>query len=170
MATTYDYVGSTTTTQYFGTGAIANGKDRDYVMSRRVNLADAVTDFLTPAGGTAFGANDVLKVMNVPAKTWVKAVMVTVVTADTTVTDTDVGDGDNVDGYVDGLSLATAGVVAGSILQTDTTVTTAYSVPVGGGKYYLAADTIDVKLITAGGVDGVIDIVAVCTDMSNVNV
>ena len=85
MATTYDY----STNTYFGIGANANGLNKQYVVSRKVDLADAASAF----GLSAFGANDVLKIFRVPANTLVLGVMAVVNTADSTVTDCDLGDG-----------------------------------------------------------------------------
>jgi len=84
-------------------------------------------------------ASDVLQLIDVPADTLVLAVQWKVTTAEGGTFTFDLGDGVDPNGYVDnanGNALA-----AGASLAT-----TAFSVAVGGGKYYSAADTIDMVL------------------------
>lgn len=166
MATTYDYV-QNTTDKVYGVGFPALSQGRIFQIERSVNIADACTEF----GLTAFGAADVLKIVNVAADTLVLAAYAKVTTVSTVLADFDLGDGDNTDGYIDGATAASLGwnagaATQGSSLLVDTAPTTAFSLPVGGGKLYTAADTVDLKLNTASAADGVIRIVLICMDLS----
>jgi len=166
MATTYDYV-QTTTDKVYGVGFPALSQGRIYQMERSVNIADACTEF----GVTAFAANDVLKCFNIAADTLVLGVYMKVTTVSAVLADIEVGDGDNPDGYIDGATGASLGwnagaATQGSSLQVDTAPNAAFSLPVGGGKLYTTADTIDFKMVTASAADGVFRIIVICMDLS----
>lgn len=87
--------------------------------------------------------NDVVRLIDVPAGFYCVGVGVNVITLCATLDDVDFGDGDTVDGFQDGLTFATAGLkVSGNGLGAGAYVE-------GGGKMYIAADTIDMKINTA---------------------
>lgn len=85
------------------------------------------------AAKRALAAADVAEVLNIPANTFVHKVFYEVLTGDATQT-LNVGDGVDPDGYVAAADVATAGNsgVGGGALA--------------GGKFYAAADTIDVEV------------------------
>lgn len=96
------------------------------------------------AGATALAAADVLEALLLPAKTLVLSVGVDVLTAGTIGLTLDVGDGTDADGYHDGISGAAQGSFASvASVAGDPGVLVGLS----AGKYYSAADTIDVKLV-----------------------
>jgi hypothetical protein len=99
----------------------------------------AITAARVAAGATALADNDILEVIRVPAKTLVLAVGLDVTTVEGGTCTIDVGDGATVDGFLDGVDANTVASYC-STLSTE-----AYD----GGKYYAAADTIDVKFINA---------------------
>ena len=109
----------------------------------------AITAARAAAGATALGAGDVLEVLRIPAKTQVLAVGLDVTTVEGGTLTIDVGDGADPDGYLDGVN---ANTVAG---YSSTQVTLVEGAPntlspaLGFGKYYAAADTIDVKTVNA---------------------
>jgi hypothetical protein len=99
----------------------------------------AITAARLAAGATALADNDILEVIRIPAKTLVLAAGLDVTTAEGGTCTIDVGDGATVDGFLDGVNANTVASYC-STLSTE-----AYD----GGKYYAAADTIDVKFINA---------------------
>lgn len=94
------------------------------------------------AGATALASGDVLEVLPIPAKALVMHVGVDVVTAGTTGLTLDVGDGTDADGYIDGFSGAAVGSTASVTTEASDAI-----VGLTAGKYYAAADTIDVVLV-----------------------
>ena len=123
-----------------GTGAahVAKGINKVSTISVKLDFA-AITTARAAAGLTALAATDVLEVIRVPANTLVTNVALNVTTAEGGTLTVDVGDGDDPDGYIDGVNA---------------NATAAY-IPVAGtaayeqGKYYTAADTIDVVTVNA---------------------
>jgi len=109
----------------------------------------AITAARAAAGATALTGGDVLEVIQIPAKTQVLAVGLDVTTAEGGTLTIDVGDGVDPDGFLDGVNANTA---AG---YSSTTVTLVEGAPntlspaFGFGKYYGAADTIDVTTVNA---------------------
>lgn len=89
-------------------------------------------------------ANAVVPMITIPADSFVERVLVDVETADTGGT-FDIGDGSDVDGYHDGID-ATA---TGSTMSMLTLVEAAPNTVLGytSGKYYSAADAIDLKVL-----------------------
>ena len=85
---------------------------------------------------TGYTAADVLQLFDVPARSLVQMVAWEVVTAEGGTFTFDLGDTADPNGFVDN---ADGNVVA----KGASLVTTAYSVAVGGGRFYSAADTID---------------------------
>lgn len=100
-------------------------------------------------GANIVGGTDDVEVLKIPANTRVDEVWVYVDVADADVTDVDVGDGSNKDGWLDGISFATTGLkptppgIYNRILGGNTG-TTGYA-----GKFYLATDTIDIDVNTS---------------------
>jgi hypothetical protein len=99
----------------------------------------AITAARSAAGATALADGDILEVIRVPAKTLVLAVGLDVTTAEGGTCTIDVGDGATVDGYLDGVNANTVASYCSTLAAE----------AFDGGKYYAAADTIDVKFINA---------------------
>jgi len=124
-----------------GTGAAHSAKGINKVSTISVDLNFAtITTERAAAGLTALTAGDVLEVIRVPANTLVTHVALNVTTAEGGTLTIDVGDGTDPDGYIDGV---------------DANATAAYINDAGGaaalahGKFYTAADTIDVTTVNA---------------------
>lgn len=124
-----------------GTGAAHSAKGINKVSTISVDLNFAtITTERAAAGLTALTAGDVLEVIRVPANTLVTHVALNVTTAEGGTLTIDVGDGSDPDGYIDGV---------------DANATAAYINDAGGaaalahGKFYTAADTIDVTTVNA---------------------
>lgn len=136
----------------------------------KVSVLEVDLDFVqitadrAAAGLTAFAANDVLEVLPIPAKTLVLNVGVDVTTADGTASTIDIGDGDDVDGYIDGHDANAVGSAATVLALTEAApnTVTGYS----NGKYYAAADTIDITMLTAPQDASVMRVWAVVVDCS----
>ncbi len=156
MASTYDYI-SETASKYFGTDFPENALDKAYVVQREINLATAMTDLSVT---TAFASGDSLLCIDVPANTWVPAVFLENRTVTVSVGMTyDVGDGDDPNGFIDGITSTTAG-------WSTNFLTTEYSLAASGGKVYTTADTIDVYMQDATSSNGVFVLTAVMVDVS----
>jgi len=109
----------------------------------------AITAARSAAGATALTAGDVLEVLQVPAGTQVLAVGLNVTTAEGGTLTVDVGDGDDPDGYLDGVDgNAVAGYSSSQVTISEGTPNT-ISPALAFGKYYTDADTIDVKIVNA---------------------
>tara|TARA_R110000868_G_scaffold334406_2_gene595132 strand:- start:3181 stop:3660 length:480 start_codon:yes stop_codon:yes gene_type:complete len=130
--------------------------DRSMALGGKLILLERTMDFAeiaayrAGAGLTALAAGDVYESISFNAKTFVLAVGVDVTRAGTTGLTLDVGDGTDPDGYLDGVSGAAVGSFqSGSNLtlntSTNVVVGTAYAYSLG--KYYTAADTIDLTLV-----------------------
>lgn len=98
-------------------------------------------------GKTPRAQNDVLECFKVSKGTEVIAVHTEVVTAEGGTLTYDVGDGDDVDGYLDGVDGNVVGVsrMALALVEAGPNTVLGYS----GGKLYTADDTIDLKLLNA---------------------
>lgn len=101
------------------------------------------------AGATALGAGDVLEVLRIPAKTQVLAVGLDVTTAEGGTLTIDVGDGDDPDGYLDGVNANTTAGYSSSQVTISEGAPNTLSPALPWGKYYASADTIDVKTVNA---------------------
>jgi len=99
----------------------------------------AITAARAAAGATALVNGDVLETIRIPAKSLVLGVGLDVTTAAGATCTIDVGDGDDADGYLDGVN---ANTVASYSSPAD-------SEDYAGRKYYAAADTIDVVFVNA---------------------
>jgi len=140
----------------FGTGTahVAAGINKVSSISVELNFATITTE-RAAAGLTALTSADVLEVIRVPANTLVTNVALNVTTAEGGTLTVDVGDGDNPDGYLDGVNgNATAAYL--TVAGTD-----AFE----AGKYYTAADTIDIVLNNAADA-AVMTLTAVMVDCS----
>ena len=140
----------------FGTGTahVAAGINKVSSISVELNFATITTE-RAAAGLTALTSADILEVIKVPAQTLVTHVALEVTTAEGGTLTVDVGDGDNPDGYLDGVNAnATAAYL--TVAGTD-----AFE----AGKYYTAADTIDVTTVNAADT-AVMKLTAVMVDCS----
>lgn len=101
------------------------------------------------AGATALTTADVLEVMPIPAKTMVLKVGLDVTTAAGAALTVDVGDGTDPDGFLDGVDANAVASYVNALALTEgvPNTVTGYS----NGKYYSAADTIDVVFNNAPG-------------------
>ena len=137
-----------------GTAHVAAGINKVSSVTVDLNFATITTE-RAAAGLTALTSADVLEVIKVPAQTLVTHVALEVTTAEGGTLTVDVGDGDNTDGYLDGVNAnATAAYL--TVAGTD-----AYE----AGKYYTAADTIDIVLNNAADA-AVMKLTAVMVDCS----
>ena len=132
-----------------------------------IHSVTATVDFTAINSGAGTVQNDIIQLIQVPANTRVLDVFFSVTTASANMADFDLGDGDDVDGYVDGASMAT--VNDGASFVGATTVGTPNALPVAAafclGKFYTAADTIDLKQNTnATVVTGVLKVKALMID------
>lgn len=92
------------------------------------------------ASGNVFTAADVIKALNVPANTLVMRAGIVCHTAEGDTMTLDLGDGDDVDGYVDGYDAeSTGGSASASALGYGP-----------DGIFYTSADTIDLVIATVG--------------------
>jgi hypothetical protein len=136
-----------------GTAAayVDNGLHKVTVLEVTLDFA-AITAARLAAGATALTSGDVLEVLRIPAKSQVLNVGVDVTKAEGGTLTIDVGDGADPDGFLDGVN---ANTVAGYSSSTVTLVEGApntLSPAFGFGKYYGAADTIDVTTVNAADV------------------
>jgi len=137
-----------------GTAHVAAGINKVSSVTVDLNFATITTE-RAAAGLTALTSADILEVIKVPAQTLVTHVALEVTTAEGGTLTVDVGDGDNPDGYIDGVNAnATAAYL--TVAGTD-----AYE----AGKFYTAADTIDIVLNNAADA-AVMKLTAVMVDCS----
>lgn len=111
----------------------------------RVHLIEVELDFAaitaarSAAGATALTDGDILEVISLPAKSMVLACGLDVTTTEGGTCTVDIGDGDDGDGYLDGVN---ANTIA-SYGPASATIGT------GLQRYYAAADTIDLTMVNA---------------------
>ena len=137
-----------------------------YLMEVELDFA-AITTARAAASLTAFATGDSLQVLSVPAKTFVLTVGIDVTTANGTASTVDIGEtGGDVDGWIDGHDAN----AIGSACSTNNTLVdgtpNTFNPALGNGKYYAAADTIDMLMLTAPQDASVIRLWAVCIDCS----
>jgi hypothetical protein len=116
----------------------------------KVTRMEVVLDFAkiaaarSAAGAAALASGDVLEVIPVPAKSLVMRVGYDVTTAEGATATFDLGDGSDADGYLNDVDLnsVASGVMALALTEGTPNTIAGYS----NGKYYSAADTIDVTL------------------------
>ena len=130
----------------------AKGINKVSTVSVELNFATITTE-RAAAQLTALTSADVLEVIRVPANTLVTHVALNVTTAEGGTLTVDVGDGADPDGYLDGVNANT----------TAAYLTVAGTDAFEAGKYYTAADTIDVKINNAADV-AVMTLTAVMVD------
>lgn len=116
------------------------------VISVDLDFAD-ITAARLAAGATALGAGDVLAVISLPAKTYVLRAGIDVTTAEGGTLTLDLGDGTDPDGFLDGVDGNAVASYASTLALTEAApnTVTGYS----NGKYYSAADTIDLVMVNA---------------------
>jgi hypothetical protein len=140
MATYTDSIGFNKGTAAFR----ADGLTKVTRMEVELNFT-AITAARSAAGATALASGDVIETILLPAKALVMAVGVDVVTAGTGSLTLDVGDGSDADGFLDGIAADAVGSFCTALALAEGTPNTI--VGYSNGKYYSAADTIDVKLV-----------------------
>lgn len=157
MATTYDYV-ALTTSKFFGSGIPAH-RDPFYTIKRRLNVADMCTSF----GITAFGAADVVKVIDIPDNTLVIGVECKIIVAGTPATSTmQIGDITGITSTAGWQNATDLVATAGTIVFSET-----YNSNVYPKRYIHATDpTINIKFNHAAAT-GTFDITVLCVDLNN---
>lgn len=105
----------------------------------------AITAARSAASATALASGDVLEILPLPAKTVVLRVGVDVTTAGTGSLTLDIGDGSDPDGYLDGVAADAVGSFCSALALAEGAPNTI--VGYSNGKYYSAADTLDIKLV-----------------------
>lgn len=146
MASTYDLtVGGNTGVSAANSGQVLRvEKIIDFSLSSGPNSVNS---------GSGTIVNDVIQVIDVPAYSMVLSVGIEVMVASANLDDLDVGDGDQVDDYIDGHDCTSVGKAMGVYDAADP-------------RQYTSADTIDIKQIFNGTVvTGKIKIVAMIIDM-----
>lgn len=123
-----------------GNGLAAYRGPGCYAPQRRIKFADIAAQ-RTALGLTALAQNDVLKIIHIPAFVFVHLVTVQVITAEGEAVTVGVGDSAAAAGFMATFDLNTVGVGSSA-------ATAANSVAVGGGKFYAAADAIQLTLNT----------------------
>ena len=125
---------------------VASGVSKVGVLEVTLNFATITTD-RAAASLTALAGGDVLTALHIPAKTMVLAVGLDVTTAEGGTLTIDVGDGSDPDGFLDGVAGNAVGSFSTSLVLAEAApnTVTGYS----NGKYYAAADTIDVVTVNA---------------------
>lgn len=116
------------------------------VISVDMDFAD-ITAARLAAGATALGAADILNVISIPAKTYVLRAGIDVTTPEGGTLTLDLGDGDDADGYLDGVNGNTTASYASSLVLVEAAPNTVLGY--SNGKYYSAADTIDLVMVNA---------------------
>lgn len=125
----------------------------------KVHRVEVVLDFAKiaaarlAASATALTSADVIEAIPLPAKSLVLSVGLDVTTAEGGTLTVDVGDGSDIDGYLDGVNANTAASYwsGNNLTVTPGTPNVVAGTPYayGMGKYYSAADTIDVVVNNA---------------------
>jgi uncharacterized Zn-binding protein involved in type VI secretion len=158
---------------YTDTTGFNKGSAQHRDNSSKMYLSEVTLNFVTitadrsTASLTALATGDSLQVLHVPAKTFVVAVGVDVTTADGTASTVDIGEtGGDVDGWINGHNANTAG----SACSTNNTLVegtpNVFEPALGNGKYYSAADTIDLLMLTAPQDASVMRVWAIMIDCS----
>lgn len=134
--------------------------ERSLALGAKTTLLERTLDFAqiaayrASAGLTALAQNDIYELFNVPAKTLVLRVGYDVTTVEGATATFSLGDGSDDNGYLDAISLnsVASGVMTLTLAEAAPNTVAAYS----GGKYYSAADTIDMKLNTSTTYDAAV--------------
>ena len=102
----------------------------------------------------------VYPVIHIPAGTYVLGVQILVTSAITAGSmDIDIGDGDDPDRFIDGWAAATGALALGSVINCP-----GAAAGVTSGRYYAAADTIDIDINTVAGA-GKVKLLVHCTTL-----
>ena len=147
-----------------GTSGHTENSTKAYKLVVDLNFADIITARAV-AGDAVIATNDSLAILQIPAKTLVLAVGIDVTTADGTASTVDLGEtGGDVDGWINGHNCNTVG----SACSTNNTLVegtpNVFEPAFGNGRYYSAADTIDMLFLTAIQDNSVMRVWAVCVD------
>lgn len=130
------------------TFTLTNGSSA--VSSRESTYKTVVASALVDFSKRTLAQNDIAEVISVPADTFVRLVRWEVTKVEGAARNFSVGDGASATGYVASTSGNTlAEGVSGPVALTEGAPNTVTGF--SGGKYYSAADTIDVTAVTAGG-------------------
>lgn len=124
---------------------------------------EATIDFTVAAYTLA--QNDILEALVIPAKTFVERVIAEVLTVEGAARNYAIGDGVTTNGYITTTTANTLGITAQALTLTEAAPNTVTGFT--NGKYYSAADTIDILAVTSGGLTtGKIRVTAFCRDLS----
>jgi len=127
------------------------GLNRFFVLYNRLDLSDINT-----------AASDVVQALAVPANTFVIDVLTKVVRAEGGALTASVGDGNGASSWDGATDLnGSVGTVTQSAAGTD-----AYATTAAKGKFYATADTIDLTMSAAIGDYAIMDVFAICVDLS----
>lgn len=112
-------------------------------IERTLDFAE-IASYRASAGLTALASSDVYEIFNIAAKTHVLMVGYDVTTAEGATATMHIGDGSDADGFLASVNLNSVGSGVSSLALTEgaPNTITGYS----NGKYYSAADTIDLTL------------------------
>lgn len=127
------------------TGYPDHAARKSYVVEREVDFSEAAN---------ALAQNDVAQLINIPAGSWVALVHWEVKTVEGVAATFDLGDVTDPNGYTPGGAAdanALGSGVSGPVVLAEALPNTV--IGYSAGKYYAAADTIDLTAIAAGGLD-----------------
>lgn len=130
----------------------------------KLSVVERVLDFAqiaidrAAAGLTALAAADVIQLIGVAAGQHVLVVYADVERVEGEACTFEIGDGTDPNGFLDAVN-------GNSVAKSASLVTTPFSVAVGGGKRYAAADTIDMQLNTVAFNVGKVRVFAVILDL-----
>ena len=118
-----------------------------YGQNKYDNIADNMTGIAISHELDLTSSAGVYPVMEIPAGTYVTKVQILVTAAITVGSmDIDVGDGDDADRFIDGWAAATGALALGSIIDCP-----GAGAGVTSGRYYAAADTLDIDINVVAG-------------------
>jgi len=129
------------------TGHPANGRT-PYLVENTIDMS---------VSGFQPAANDIVQALDIPAESIVMNAGIEVLTASPSGVTLDMGDGDTVDIYVDGLD------------STSTGYSTVHADLASVGKIYASADTIDIKVLGAQDTSAKVRVFAVMCDISGID-
>lgn len=127
---------------------VSTGGQGPQAFSDRAGLVERLFD----ATEWPLDQNDVAQLMNIPAKTLVLRVFWEVETVEGGARNFSLGDGDDTDGFIASTSANSlaSGISSLALTEGGPNTITGYS----NGKYYAAADTLDLLAVTSGGLTG----------------
>lgn len=125
-------------------------RKREFLLSKTIDFAQQ---------NLSAGSSDILNIMSIPADTWVKEILVNVVTAETASGTIDIGDGTDADFFGNGLFIDATGYVAPALTASatwnagslDIGEREASTVTVNGaalGDYVMVSHSVDVSDLT----------------------